>query len=109
MEMKSKPNSYPSLHHLPLIKKPTRPLRLTRFPITVLLLQITNDRQHRAILNRPTPSPERLRDSGADTAAKSTCVRGAAGRGAETACGACFGGFETLFYGCELGFETEWC
>jgi len=90
----------------PLIKEPARPLPLIRIPpITVLLLQIANDREDRAVRDgSTTAATKRFGDAGPDAAEASvTC---AASGGTETAGGARFGGLEALFDGCELGFEA---
>jgi len=67
-------------HHLPLIKKPTRPLRLIRLTITVLLLQVANDREHRSVRHSATAT-QRFGDAGAYAA--EARVRGTAGWGTE--------------------------
>jgi hypothetical protein len=50
----------------PIIKKPTRPLRLT----LVILLQAANDRQDGSILHRSASTAERLRDARPNPTAK---------------------------------------
>jgi hypothetical protein len=98
----STPSLLPQFQLLsPIIKEPTRPLRLSLF----VLLQAANNREDRSILNWPASAPQRLRNARPDAAAE--CKRRTwAGRRPEAARGACFGGFEALFDGGELGFEA---
>jgi hypothetical protein len=88
-----------------IVEEPARSLRLVAFTITVLLLQIANDREDRAVRDwSTTAATKRFGDAGSHTA--EACVRGAAGGGTEAACRPGFGRFETLFDGCELCFEA---
>jgi hypothetical protein len=84
----------------PIIKKPTRPLRLA-----LVILQAANNREHRSILHGSTSTTERLGNARPYATAKRE-RRTWARRAAETARGARFGRFEALFDGCELGFEA---
>lgn len=91
---------------LPLVEEPACALPLVSVSaVTVLLLQIANDREDRAVRDWSTAAATKRFGNARPDAAEAS-VACAASRGPETAGGAGFGGFEALFDGCELGFEA---